>query len=52
MEIHDIQLLLTTYFIFMLGLTSHPETHINTRNIIQISNVLLVCLMVYVVVKL
>lgn len=36
--IHHLQIYLSTWFIIMLGITSHPETSPLTRKIIQIIN--------------
>jgi hypothetical protein len=50
-EIHDVQLMLTTYFIFMLGLTSNPATSPLVRKGIQVSNVFLACFIAWVVMR-
>jgi hypothetical protein len=50
-EIHDLQICLTTYFITMLGITSHPQTKLATRKALQIFNVLIVCGVAWVVFK-
>ena len=40
MDIHVLQICLTTWFITMLGFTSDPRTNDNVRLIIQVINVL------------